>query len=321
MRDFNWTDAVYIAAGFATGFVGHELAAREKQRLEIEGGPEGFEIGGLISALSTIAGLVFDRREVMTFGAGLGAGVSIHDLQWHIRHGEKFRPMYLMGQKPLVDRWTRIIKIDPDLPRAEKEAIIIPLIRDLSAQCAQRPLNLVHPQYALPPKIVDLQRKACAAFSSMLRIAPNKSSEMVKVQGWFQRQGVQKGGYEPSEGLTSPIKALRRADVDRFRLPSLLLTQWNEDGVVNFDCDDGGITVGGVSFYNNVLPYWGVISQYRSKMLHHIFPIIKVGNRLYCLETINNTPPYRISDIRKVFKPLTRVVLVRPDGSYSDIKF
>jgi len=320
MKDLTWKDGALFALAYGIGYSLHEAAARMKEKAKIEGGPEGFEIGAVTGAISAAAGLVFDSREFADIGVGMGSGIATNDLVWHFKKKERFRKMFFMGEAALVDRWTNVIEIDSSLSDDAKEAIVIPLIRDLGAQCAPAPPQLCHPQFALPADIRALQLEACHSISSMLRINPMNPAEMVKVQRWLQLEGVGKGGYEPDESMTSPDPALRRPDVDRFRLPSLLLAKWMQTGKIPFDCDDGTITVNGMSWYNGIGPYAVVISQYPDRHLHHIAPAVDMGGQIVVLETIKyGLPPFRIEDAKRVFAPLTRMVLVHPSGRYEDL--
>ena len=320
MKDLTWKDGALFALAYGIGYSLHEAAARMKEKAKIEGGPEGFEIGAVTGAISAAAGLVFDSREFADIGVGLGSGIATNDLVWHFKHKEKFRKMFIMGEEPLLDRWTKIIEIDPSLSDDAKEAIVIPLIRDLGAQCAQITPGLCHPQFALPADIKALEVNACAAINNLLGIVPLNPLEIQKVQRWIQLEGVGKGGYEPDESMTSPRKELRRPDVDRFRLPSLLLAGWMKNGKINYDCDCGTVCIDGMSWYNGMFPYAVVISQYPDRHLHHIAPAVDMGGQIVVLETIKyGLPPFRIEDAKRVFAPLTRMVLVHPDGRYEDL--
>ena len=316
MKDLGWIDAMLVAAGLGTGALSSEVAYRSKKRR-----PEGgVEFGGLISALSSVAALALGKREIFEFGAGVGLGVAVNDLSHQLSKGKRFDTVQFVGEKRVTDKWQGLVEIDPRMPNAEKEAIILPLLRDISAQSSRVCERLLIPEYALPADVVDMQLKACEALSQALDIKPGDPREMVKVQRWFHTEGVKKGGYEAAEHMTHPNPELRRADVDRFRLLSKLLERWDRTGELRFDCDDATIAVCSMAWYNGLRPYMGVISQNPMKLLHHIFPVIDMGGGdLYCLECIKTYPPFHVYEGRKIFAPLTRFCLVNPDGSFGDI--
>jgi hypothetical protein len=205
------------------------------------------------------------------------------------------------------------------MPEPEKERLILPLLRDLAVQAAPYPVVLCKPDLALPPEVRKDLQAAAAFLTKNLGINPLDPASLIKVQMFFHKEGVMKGGYEDEESATAPIPELRRPDVDRFRLLPVLLDKWVETGQLNFDCDDGVLSVNAVGFYNSIPCYTGVISQFQNRSLHHVFPIAMLTpNELWGMETINVMPPFPLSRIKRVFQPLTRFVLVHPDGHYTE---
>jgi len=320
MNEISWKDIALLAAGLGTGVVADVMDQKRKERAKKEGGPGGVEIGSIAGALSGVASLAFDSREILAFGGGAGAGMALHDLATQYKRNQPaFRPMKIMGEESLVKRWTRIIEIDPSMSDEQKEALILPLLRDLAAQASPDVVFLKNPDYELPGEVRQELQKACEFLSQALGIRPGNPVDLIKAQRFFHFEGVMKGGYEAEESMTSKDPTLRRPDVDRFRLLSLLLQVYEKDGVLRFDCDDWGLGCNSLSFYNGIPGYFGVISQHRDQNLHHVFPISMLrSGELWGLEGIKVVPPFPISRAAEIYQPLTRFVLIYPDGSYQD---
>lgn len=324
MRPLTWVDAVALAAGLATGALSHDGAAKRRKEQVKQGvvvrGFEGPAVGALVGATATVAGAAMSNREAMVFGAGVGAGIAIHDLVYHFQRNLSFKPVLFLGEEVIADRWTRIIHIDPRLSVEKKEALILPLFRDLAAQSVGVPLCV--PKMALPPEILQRLRQACAWLTHQLQIQPGNPEQLTKVQKWFHIHGVRKGGYEANEAMTSPNPKLRRPDVDRFRLLPLLLDTLRKKGKLEFDCDDGSLAVGAMAWYNGVPAYHAFVSQRPGSPppLHHVFPVVPgPGGELWALETIKEIPPFPLSKASRVFNPLHRLTVMGPAGSYWDV--
>jgi hypothetical protein len=321
MDKMTWRDAAFIAGGLAAGAGGSELRHfLKKKDQENTDDWEGVEFGAIAAAVSGIAGLAFDSKEILELGVGAGIGAASADICRNVVKKRKIAGFRIMGQEPLIRRWQAIIDIPPDLDDAEKEKIIIPLLRDLAIQASRNPALLVHPQYALPPEVKDRYVQAAGFMSNLLGIDPLNPPSIIRMQKWFHLEGVRKGGYEANESMTHPNPEMRRPDVDRFRLLPLLMDVWQSDGKIRFDCDDSVFAVNAVQFYNGWPAWAGVISQQPDKYPHHVFPIamLKPGE-LYGLECIREIPPFPLSEVERVYRPLTRFVLVDPMGGFHDV--
>ncbi len=319
MQKLSWIDAVYLAAGLGAGAGTNALRhyCKEKDSQD-EDDWRGAAYGAAAAAVGGAAGLILDSKEITELGVGFGVGTAAHEVVHHVKRGS-FKPVRIMGESTMSKRWEGRIEIDPSLPDSEKEKLIIPLLRDLAAQASPFPMVLCRPEYALPPEVKDRVVHASAYLSNLLGIQHQNPPTMIRVQKWFHSEMVRKMGYEGEESSTHPDPALRRPDVDRFRLLPLILDVWQKEGIVRADCDDTVAILGGVAFYNQIPSYFGVFSQKPDKNLHHVAPILELRpGELWVLECIKEIPAFPIAMAKKIYRPLTRFVLVYPDGHYEE---
>jgi len=298
---------MYGALGLTLGAIGHRFIGAfrvdiEKKIKQSLPAPEGFKIGTITTFLS----LMFPENEVKYFIAGLGTGITVDDVIWHAFQKYKIKKIDLGDTEEwdYVKKYSSIMHVDERLPLTEKEAIILPYFP--STIIEQRPNPLQHKAIERVIKENHMNRQKLSL------------TDMY----WLQQFFLFYGQYEANEGLWGGH--------DRIRTLAKLLRvrdsgNWERDGhsCFKFDCDDGATCVNQILDYYHYPTMFGLISQKSQKVdgvhpLHHIFPLIKAGGRIWLVETIKSTPIVPIEFAHEIFNNLQRFTVVTGDGVYYD---
>jgi hypothetical protein len=291
-----------VAGGITHHIVGMLRVEMEKQSGKRIPSPHGKELGPIVM----MASMFFPESKEKYLATGFGAGMTLDDLCWHFLEEMRIKPLELnqTGEIDIIDKYSKYVHIEETLPAWKKEEIIFPMFPQIIEEQRENPM----------------QTKAIERVKGEINLSPDVMTLMDCY--WLQQFFFYWGKYLSSEGLTGGH--------DRFRTLAKLLRVRDSGKIMKnghpafyYDCDCGSISTNQIidSYGYNV--FFGLISQYQETEdgifpAHHIFPVIEGSGRLWIMETIKELPIVPIEYLGRLFKNLSRVVLVQSNGDWSD---
>jgi len=295
--------------GFLAGMGLHQAGAMIKDKYAPE---KEFVHGKDIGVVTAFASLTLPESEAKYVIGGLGSGIAIHDVVWHILKRTDIKPVFFGDQKEPLLRYYKCYKVDPTLPIQEKEKLILPIIPRTVREMQNRPEQIMAIKRILMMAGVGLQKR---------RI---NLTDVKKLQKWI----LQTGTYTANEGLWYGH--------DRFRTAGKLINEYDTEPKMMYDCDDWGITFNQIMNYYGY-PYFTVFVSQRTvpnprwvqnapvsneprtyNALHHVLPAVHYKGEFWLVEGIKPLPIIPLRFAHTVFKGLKRITMVDMQGRIWD---
>lgn len=300
---------LYSGAGIASGMVAHRFAGAFRKEIETSIRKKVKRSKGklgVVGPATIFLSMILPEDEVKYFMGGVGTGVTVDDVILRALETYKYNKIDVkdVGEWEYIKKFSSLLHVDPDLHLPDKEAIILPHFPAVIMEQRRNPLQTKAIERVIKETGINIKQPGLV--------------DAYWIQKWWLYYGI----YQAQEGLYP--------GQDRIRTLSKLLRvrdngNLEKDGhpAYLFDCDDGAIGTGQILDYIGYPCKYILISQKPELVdglhpLHHIFPGVKAGGKIWCVETIKSLPIVPVDYIHRIFNGIQRVVIINEGGSYYD---